>query len=117
MTPQKKAAAALGVFGLAVIAGGFIRYMGGLGGEKGLYFGLVMGGIALTAALLAGLNRILAARVTGGIAIAFVVLWFCVELYKTLSGNFVIGGPEVRKLILVALGIVTAFVLSRPVNK
>ncbi len=112
---SKQLAAAIGVFGLAVIGSGLIRYLTTPGGENGLYFGLVMGGLAVVGARLAALNQMLAGRIVGGLAVAFVCLWFGYDLYKdSQAANFVFGSAEVRKVIVLALGALTAAALFLP---
>ena len=43
-----------------------------------------------------------------------VLLWFSYDLYKDLNANFVIGETEIRKLIVIAVGIATAMVFCLP---
>jgi NADH:ubiquinone oxidoreductase subunit 6 (subunit J) len=114
MLTNKQLAAAVGLFGLAVIASGVIRMLTDARGHNGLYFGLVMGGIALLGAVLAGVNRPLLARIVAGFAVAVVVLWFSFDMYKDLSRNFKIGEPEIRKSVLIVLGLALAVIMSWP---
>jgi hypothetical protein len=114
MSTAQRIALALGLFGLAVIGSGLFRYLTDPGGQNGLYFGLVMGGIALAGALLAAFNQILAARLVGGLGIAFVLLWFGYDLFQDLSRNFVITGTEIRKSLILAAGVVAALVIYLP---
>ena len=108
----KQLAAACGVFGLAVIASGVIRMLTDVKGQNGLYFGLVMGGIALAAAALAAMRQILAARIVASFAIAVVVLWFGNDLSK----NFSFGEAGIRKMILIVLGVALAVILALPIR-
>ncbi len=114
MLTNKQLAAAIGVFGLAVIASGIIRILTDVNGHNGLYFGLVMGGIALVGAMLAGVNRTLLARIVAGFAIAVVVMWFSFDMYKDLSRNSQFGEPEIRKTVLILLGVSLAVLMSLP---
>jgi peptidoglycan/LPS O-acetylase OafA/YrhL len=114
MLTNKQLAAAIGVFGLAVSASGVIRMLTDANGQNGLYFGLVMGSIALAGAVLAGVNRPLLARLVAGFAVAVVLLWFSFDMYKDLSRNFKIGEPEIRKSVLIVLGLALAVIMALP---
>lgn len=116
MLTNKQLAAAIGLFGLAVIASGVIRMLTDARGHNGLYFGLVMGGIALIGAVLAGVNRLLLARIIAGFAVSVVLLWFSFDMYKDLSRNFKIGEPEIRKSVLIVLGVALAVIMAWPVR-
>jgi peptidoglycan/LPS O-acetylase OafA/YrhL len=117
MLTNKQLAAAIGVFGMAVIASGVIRMMTDANGQNGLYFGLVMGGIALVGAVLAAINQVRLARVVAGFAVAVVLLWFVYDMYKDLSRSFKIGEPEIRKSVLIVLGIVLTVLMALPRRK
>lgn len=84
------------VYGLVVIASGCYRYFSRPDGEKGLYFGLVMGAIAIAAALAVRSGRILVGTIVGGTSLAFVLGW---NLYESLVKN---GGNHEPRLLLVA---------------
>lgn len=114
MLTNKQLAAAVGLFGLAVIASGVIRMLTDANGQNGLYFGLVMGSIALAGAVLAGVNQLLLARIVAGFAVAVVLLWFSFDMYKDLSRNFKIGEPEIRKSVLIVLGLTLAVIMALP---
>lgn len=114
MSPFSRQTVAMALFGLAVIASGLIRYLTTTGGENGLYFGLVMGGLALIGALLAAFQFRLAGMLVGLMAIAFVVLWFGYDTYRDVASTHKFGSAEVRKAIVVALGIITAVALFAP---
>lgn len=118
MITHKQLAAVIGVFGLAVIAGGLIRYFFSADpSTNGLYFGLVMGGIALVGAVLAFVNQVLPARLITAFAAAVVVLWFGYDMFKDLSNNFKITEAEIRKTIVVVLGVATAVAICLPIRK
>lgn len=116
MITHKQLAAAIGAFGLAVIASGVIRMLTDARGHNGLYFGLVMGSIALVAAVLAVKRQFLLARIVAGFAIAVVVLWFAFDMYKDLSRQFKIGEPEIRKTVLIILGVALTIIMTLPVR-
>src|SRR5262245_21694261 len=111
MITHRHLAIVLGVFGLANIVSGLWRFLSTDGGHNGLYFGLVTGGIALVGAILAWFGQMLAGRIVGTLAATGVLLWFCYDLYKDLAANPTIGQQEIRKLIVIAIGVVTAVVI------
>lgn len=118
MITHKQLSAVIGVFGLAVIAGGLIRYFFSVDpSTNGLYFGLVMGGTALLGAALAWVNQLLAARLVTAFAAAVVVLWFGYDMFKDLSSNFKITEAEIRKTIVLILGVATAIAICLPIRK
>ncbi|WP_254506974.1 hypothetical protein [Anatilimnocola floriformis] len=117
MISHKQLAAACGIFGLAVIAGGVIRILMDANGQNGLYFGLAMGSIALMAATFAFIGQIWPARIVAALAIFVVVLWFGYDMYRDLKNNFRIGEAEIRKSVVIALGVALAVILALPVKK
>lgn len=118
MLTSKQLAAVIGVFGLSVVAGGVIRHFFSADPSlNGLYFGLVMGGLALVGAILAVVNRLLAARIVAGVAVAVVVLWFSVDMYKDLKKQSKFTSTEVRKSIVVVLGVAAGVAVFLPIRK
>jgi peptidoglycan/LPS O-acetylase OafA/YrhL len=117
MLTPKQLAAAIGLFGLAVITSGVIRMLTDANGQNGLYFGLVMGSVALLGAVLAGVNQLLLARIVAAFAVAVVLLWFGYDMFNDLKRNFKIGVPEIRKSILIVLGVALAIVMALPVKR
>lgn len=108
--PTKHRALALFLYALAVIASGLWRYTTQEGGEKGLWFGLVMGGLGLVGA---GLLRAGRTRPGMGLAIvtlAFVGGWFAYESFVDKG----LAHAEIRQLILIGLSIVMAVILWLP---
>lgn len=103
----------IGVFGVAVIVSGLVRYLTTPAGQNGLYFGLVMGGLALLGAFLALLNLRLVGKIVGLLAVSFVLLWFGYDMYRDLAAKFVLGPDELRKAAVIALGAVTAVFVVR----
>lgn len=94
-------------FGLAVIASGCWRYFGADGGDKGLWFGIVMGGLALIGAL-APLPR----KVSLGLVWSSVLLvagWFAYECFVRKGW----AEAELRQLLVLGLAIVTGGILLR----
>lgn len=98
------------LFGLVVVASGCLRYFGQEGGEKGLWFGLVMGGVALLGAALLrrGLRR--TGLGLGGVALAFVAGWFTYE--ALIDKGWALS--ETRQLVVLALCVPTAVALAWP---
>lgn len=118
MLTSKQLAGVIGVFGLAVVAGGVIRgFFSADPSTNGLYFGLVLGGMALVGAVLAAVNQIWAARIVTALAVAVVVLWFGFDMYKDLSGGAKFTSAEVRKSITIVLGVATAVAICLPIRK
>jgi len=94
-------------FGIIVAVVGIWRHLESGGNAKALWFGVVMGGIALLGALLLSLrNRILGYALVV-LSLAFVTGWF---LHRTLSGHE--EGLSARiVLILAACAVETAVLL------
>ena len=67
--------------GLTVVGSGLWRYLMQEGGEKGLWFGLAMGGTGLAGALLMKKGKSKAGLAIGGLALLFVLGWFCWESF------------------------------------
>lgn len=108
--PTRHRALALFLYALAVIASGLWRFATQEGGEKGLWFGLVMGGLGLVGA---GLLRAGRTRVGMGFAIvtlAFVGGWFAYESFVDKG----LAHAEPRQLIILALSVVVAACLLAP---
>jgi len=96
-------------FGAAVILSGLYRYFMDPGGSAGLWFGLVMGGLALLAALLQRTRLPLLGDCLAVTAALFVGGWFCYE-------NFAKSKHEPRMYLMILasgieLAILTAFLL------
>ncbi|MEM9379428.1 MAG: hypothetical protein AAGB93_05705 [Planctomycetota bacterium] len=98
---------ALTLFGLAVVTSGLVRYLTQEGGEKGLWFGLVMGSAGLVAARLSAVGRSRSALGLAAPTLAFVGGWFCYESF-VLKG---VAEAEVRQLVIIAVTALTAVVL------
>lgn len=101
---------ALLLFGFAVITSGCMRYFNEPDGEKGLWFGLVMGGGALLSSFLVICGK---RRLGLGVAWAsvfFVGGWFIYEalIHKGLAI------AETRQLVIIGVTLLIAIVLSRP---
>jgi hypothetical protein len=97
-------------YGLAVIASGLYRVLAEEGGEKGLWFGLVMGTLALGAACLLWVNRPLIGYILAWIVVAFVGGWF---IYETSVQNG-FGHGDFRMYLIIALSLLEAVVLCLP---
>jgi len=91
-------------FGVAVILSGLYRYFLEPGGSAGLWFGLVMGGMALLAALLQRTRLSLLGDGLAAIAALFVGGWFCYE-------NFGKGKHEIRMYLMIFVSAVELAVL------
>ena len=91
-------------FGVAVILSGLYRYYTADGGSNGLWFGLVMGGMALLAALLQRTRLALLGDALAAVAALFVGGWFCYE-------NFGKGKHELRMYLMIFVSAVELAVL------
>lgn len=91
------------VYGLVVVGSGGYRYLSRPNGEKGLYFGLVMGAVALAAAWLIRSGRSRGGHAAGFFSLLFVTGWF---VYESLWKDG--GSHELRLLLVAALGLVQA---------
>lgn len=114
MITHRHLAFALGIFALVEIGSGVWRFLTTPAGQNGLYFGLITGGIALLGALLAWFGQMLAGRIVGGLGIALTLLWFCYDLYKDLQANIAIGPTEIRKLLVIGVGVAALVVACLP---
>lgn len=93
-----------GLYGLVVIASGVIRYLERPDGEKGLWFGLVMGSLPLIASMLFYRQNNSVARFLIWTCLPVIGGWF---VYEAL---FVKGihDAELRMLIIIGLTLATA---------
>ncbi|MDY0165598.1 MAG: hypothetical protein RBS80_03595 [Thermoguttaceae bacterium] len=92
-------------FGAAVILSGLYRYVMEPGGDKGLWFGVVMGLWALFAAWLQRAKQPLAGHLLAAVVAVFVGGWFAFE-------NFGEAKHEVRMYVMIALSIIQLAVLA-----
>lgn len=112
-----RSAIALFIFGAVVIGSGVFQFVTSKSGHNGLYFGLVMGGLALAGALLVALKLRWTGSIVGYLAIAFVLLWFGYEMYGAVVKKHKFGRPEIRKSIVLAAGLAAAIALALPSRK
>lgn len=91
------------IYGLVVIASGCYRYLSRPDGEKGLYFGLVMGTASIAAAALLRSGRSRSGHAAGFFSLIFVTSWF---LFESLIKNG--GSHELRLLLVAGLSLVQA---------
>lgn len=108
MTP-KRAATTLALFGVATLASGLYRYLSADGGEKGLWFGVVMGAIGLAGAASLARGRRAPGRALGWTAVVFVGGWFTYEALVKKG----LAEAEPRQLALIAFAAFVAAVLAR----
>jgi len=99
---------AIAIYGLAVMASGLLSLLGREGGTAGLKFGLVMGGLALVAALLLWMNLRLLGTAVAWVAVAFVGGWFVYDAF--IKRGF--GQGDLRKYTMIALSLAAVAVLS-----
>ena len=101
---------AISLYGVAVIASGMMRYFGDDGGETGLIFGIVMGGISLIAASVFVLQKKWIASVLAWFSVIVVGGWFVYEalIKKGLQES------ETRQLVLIVGSVIVAFMLALP---
>lgn len=91
-------------FGVAVILSGLYRFCMEPGGASGLWFGLVMGGLALPAALLQRTRFALVGDGLAAVAGLFVGGWFCYE-------NFGKAKHELRMYMMILASVIGLAVL------
>ena len=111
--PLRNKAICLFLYSLAVKASGLYRFLAHEGGEKGLWFGLIMGSIGVFGgiALLTGRPRL--GYLASTTVFLFVGGWFAYE-------SFVLKGwsnAEIRQLLVLAATLVSAFVVAIPSPK
>lgn len=97
--------ALLTLFGLATIASGLLRYLPREGGEKGLWFGLICGTLALLGALVLARGNTRLGLGLAYTAIAFVVGWYTFELF--FRGK-ALAEAETRHIAVLLVGLWTA---------
>jgi len=98
----------MGFFGTTVIISGLWRFFSAEGGHAGLWFGLVMGGLAWISAGLFHFRRDRFANVIGWTSIAFVQGWFMYESFIKKA----LGDAEIRQLIVIAISTMTAAAMA-----
>ena len=92
------------LYGLAIIASGLMRYLQQPDGEKGLWFGVVFGALALFATLCLTLQKHKTASVILWTTILVVGGWFVYEaLIKKGFAN-----SELRQLVIIGLTVAVA---------
>ena len=94
-------------FGVAVILSGVYRYFMEPGGATGLWFGVVMGGVALIGSLLQRTRLAVVGDLLAAVAALFVGGWFCYE-------NFAKGKHDIRMYLMILVSAVelTALVVA-----
>ena len=95
------------IFGICVIASGLWRFIPQEGGETGLWFGLVMGGLALLSAFLYHIRKTTAAMLTGWISLLTVCGWF---VYESLVRKG-LSEAEPRQLIIIGIALVAVLMI------
>ena len=96
-------------FGLAVLTSGFWRYFSAEGGHAGLWFGVVMGGLALTGSWLFLQGRITLASTATWTSLAFVGGWFVYESFVKKG----LADAETRQLLIIALTTIAIVTMIR----
>lgn len=94
-------------YGVAVIASGLYRFLFEEGGEKALWFGLVMGTLALGAACLMWVTRPLIGKILAWVVVALVGGWFIYE--TSIENGF--GQEDLRMYLIIVLSLLEAAVL------
>jgi len=97
------------LYGLVVYTSGFGRFFFFPGGEKGLYYGLVMGTLALRGSFFLSKGQVLRGAVLGDLAIAFTGGWYAWEC-------FMIQGfleAEWRQLIMIVVSLLVVVLLRK----
>ena len=99
LSKRKLRVAILGLFGISVVTSGLWRFFSAEGGHAGLWFGLVMGGLAIFAAFLFLKDKVGPALLAGWLSLVFVGGWFC---YESLIKKG-IENAEPRQLIIIGI--------------
>ena len=94
-------------FGLIVLASGLWRYFGAEGGTNGLWFGVVMGGVAMASGGLFRIGMATAAGVLAWVSIALVGGWFGYE--ALIKKGITVAEP--RQLIVIAVTILASLAM------
>ncbi len=102
-----------GFYGVAVIASGLMRYLSQPDGDKGLWFGVIFGAVALLAAFLLARNKRLVSAALLWTSIVFVGGWF---VYEALIKKG-ISNSEPRQLVIIGLTIAVAVFNLLPTTK
>lgn len=102
-----RTALVLAGFALATLASGLYRYLSAEGGDKGLWFGVVLGAVGLLGAGALASGRRRTGLAFGALAVLTVGGWFGYEAL-ILKGLAV---AETRQLVLLALSLLTGFAL------
>lgn len=97
------------VYSLGVLASGLFRYFSREGGEKGLWFGVVMGAIGLLSAKLLASGRRTPGLVVSALTLVFVGGWFFYEVL-ILKG---LNQAESRQILVLGASIGVAFAMAR----
>lgn len=92
-------------FAVAIILSGLYRYLMEPGGVKGLWFGAVMGVLALLAARLQRAQQPLAGHLLAFLVAVFVGGWFVFE-------NFVQAKHEPRMYLMIVLSVIELAALA-----
>jgi hypothetical protein len=101
---------ATALYGLAVIASGLVSTLGQEGGKAGLWFGLVMGGLALAASALLWMNCRITGAAVAWLAVGFVGGWFVYDAF--IKRGFAQG--DFRMYLMIALSLLEAVALCLP---
>lgn len=105
------------VYGIVVIASGCYRYFSRPSGEKGLYFGLGMGAVAIAAGLMIRSGRSRSGHVAGFFSLALVTGWFLFESLIKDGGNHEVRLLVVAGLSLVQVGIAVAYLRDDTISR
>jgi len=97
-------------YGLVVATGGCLRYFTRAGGENALWFGLVMGGLAVTSGIALARGCRVVGWLGGGVALGFVGGWLA---FETLVERGV-AQAEARQLFVLGVSLAVAVVLALP---
>lgn len=100
----------LTVFAIAVIASGCIRFFTQEGGSTGLWFGIVMGVVALGGVAAFKSGKTLVGYIIGYVSVVTVGGWFVYE--ALIKKGFAVA--EVRQLIIIGFSLLALIVLSIP---
>ncbi|MDY0165599.1 MAG: hypothetical protein RBS80_03600 [Thermoguttaceae bacterium] len=104
---------ATAIYGLAVLGSGLLSLLAAEPGKAGLWFGVVMGGLALVASLLLYVRLRYLGMGVAWVAVGFVGGWFIYDVFFQRG----LGQGDVRKYAVLVLTLLVAAVLGAPARK
>ncbi len=103
----------MGLFGLTVLGSGLWRFFSADGGHAGLWFGIVMGGLAFLSASLFFVRRTGPGILFAAISILLVGGWFGYESF--IKKGF--ANSEIRQLIVIGMTVIAATLMIGSITR